>query len=105
MITENFSKPHANLSSGLSEMVVGNRYQYKEGCHIYHFTFVGWDEDEKYYKWYIRWDEGPFKGEQSEISSLKDMTGYYYSGMVHFMPENTYLTGWNRDWVLGENKN
>jgi hypothetical protein len=92
MKTEPFNKPHPFLSSGLTEMVVGRRYQYKEDSHIYHFIFSGWGEDEEFYQWFFVWDDGPFKGQSADASSLKDMTGMYYSGMPHFMPENTYYT-------------
>jgi hypothetical protein len=97
MKTENFVAKHAFMSSGLTEMVVGNRYQYKEGSIIYHFIFLGWDEDEKYYVWHIKWDDGDLTGIDAEISSVKDMTGLFYSGMPHFMPENTYMTKYNRE--------
>ena len=77
-------------------MEVGKRYQYKEDSHIYNFIFLGWEEDEEYYVWKIRFDEGDMKGVETEISSLKDMTGMYFSGMPSFMEEDRYMTKWNR---------
>ena len=99
MKTEPFTVSHPFMYR-LSEMVVGKRYQYKEDSHIYNFIFLGWDEQEhngnQYYVWKIRFDEGDMNGVETDISSLKDMTGMYFSGMPAFMPENTYQTKWNQ---------
>ena len=84
------------MSSGLKGLVPGERYQYKESSIIYHFIFNGWDEDDDHYVWYGTWDDGDLTGTKFDVSCLKDMTGFYYSGMPHFMPENTYMTQWNQ---------
>lgn len=104
MKLDTFNKDHPFLSSGLTELVPGNRYQYKEDSHIYHFIFKGWDEDDKYYQWFGTWEEGPFKGQDFDISCLKDMTGMYYGGMIHFMPQNTYMTKYNRNQIYNQLK-
>ena len=100
MKTENFDKPHPHLHQ-LKELVVGQRYQYKEDSYIFHFIFLGWDEftekENDYYAWYGKWDDGPLSGQDFDVSCLKDMTGMYYSGMPSFMPENTYMTEYNQN--------
>lgn len=91
---------HPFVRTPNNELVVGQRYQYKEDWHIYHFIFLGDESSAEKYGWKIQFDDGPYKGSVSTISGRKDMTGHYYSGMPTFMPENTYMTQYNRDFFF-----
>ena len=75
------------------ELIVGEKYDYKEGSIIGECEFLGDASDEKYNIWKFKWTIHPFEDNnhgEFECSELK-AEKYYYSGMVHILPHNSYI--------------
>ena len=90
----------ANISTrNQNELIVGEKYDYKESSAIGECIFVEDKSDDKYYRWKFCWTEySPYEGSCSgefECCELKN-SNFCYSGMWQILPRGSYLIK-NRD--------
>jgi hypothetical protein len=75
-------------------LIVGEKYDYKEGGIIGECEFVADESDEEYWKWRFKWTIHPFTdGENGTefVCSEYRKEKYYYSGMWHILNHGSYI--------------
>ena len=86
----------ANISTDKENtLIVGERYDYKEGGYIGECMFIADESDDKYWIWKFNWTIAPEgceteNGKDFTCSELKD-SKFFYSGMWHIYPVGSYV--------------
>lgn len=86
-------KDSANISTQDGNLVVGEKYDYKEGVYVGECIFLADESDDKNYKWKFKWTIAPFDsldGQEFTCSELKG-SNFYYSGMFRIEDHNSYI--------------
>lgn len=93
-----FRYPDAmSIATTNKELVVGQKYDYKEGSLVGECEFIDDVSDDKYHQWKFKWTIYPLSSvtltdENSEFTctELKN-SNFCYSGMYHIYPQFSYL--------------
>ena len=95
----------ANVSTDKDNtLIVGNKYDYKEGGIIGECEFLGDESDSDYFKLRFKWTIHPFSDESNGtefVCSEYRKEKAYYSGMWHILNHGSYIFS-RRTFNVGE---
>lgn len=83
-----------NIDTGPENvLVIGQKYDYKEGGIVGECEFIADESDDEFYKWHFKWTIHPFTDNDTTefVCSETKRQQFYYSGMWHIYPQWTYM--------------
>jgi len=86
--------PNQHLSSVYNRLIVGEKYDYKEGGMLGEVEFLGNGNDEEFFELKLKWIIAPIEhmdGMEFVVSWSRESEIYYYSGAWQLLPLWSYI--------------
>jgi hypothetical protein len=86
-------KDSANISTRDGNLVIGEKYDYKEGAYVGECVFLADESDDKYYIWKFKWTIAPNESMDNQEFTCSELKGsnFYFSGMWRIEDYNSYM--------------